>query len=322
MIETHQSRGGLLREDRAGALPEGFAMRVLIGIDFSRFSDVVLEEVAGRPWPEGTDFLLATVVEPLDFATSLALAPEFTETKTEAARARIEGMASGLAERGWSVSSRVIPGHPRSALNAVAARWKADLVVVGSRGLGPLRRLLLGSVAAAVVRRAGCSVEVVRQAPWRRRRPSMRLLLATDGSPFSLEAARSVARRPWPAGTRVRVVSVAQPVRPLANPWAIPSRDEARLNRATRRAAQDAVKTARGLIEGAPLALSSAVLTGDPRSRLIEACRDWQADLVVVGSHGRHGLDRLLLGSVSEAIAAHAPCSVEVIREAPPEKGA
>ena len=150
----------------------------------------------------------------------------------------------------------------------------------------------------------------------------MRLLLATDGSPFSLEAARSVARRPWPAGTRIRVVSVAQTVRPLANPWAIPSGDEARLNRATRRAAQDAVKTARGQLEGAPLALSSAVLTGDPRSRLIEACRDWQADLVVVGSHGRHGLDRLLLGSVSEAIAAHAPCSVEVIREAPPEKGA
>lgn len=297
-------------------------MRVLIGIDFSRFSDVALQEVARRPWPEGTEFLLAAVVEPLDFATSLALVPEFTETKTEAARVRIEGMASGLAGRGWSVSSRVIPGHPRSALNAVAARWKADLVVVGSRGLGPLRRLLLGSVAAAVVRRAGCSVEIVRPAPWRRRRPGMRLLLATDGSPFSLEAARSVARRPWPAGTRIRVVSVAQTVRPLANPWAIPSRDEARLNRETRRAAQDAVKTARGLLEGAPLALSSAVLTGDPKSRLIEACRDWQADLVVVGSHGRHGLDRLLLGSVSEAIAAHSPCSVEVIREAPPEKGA
>jgi nucleotide-binding universal stress UspA family protein len=297
-------------------------MRILIGIDFSRSSEVALEEVARRPWPEGMEFLLVTVVEPLDFAASQTFVPEFTETKTEAARVGIERMASGLAERGWPVSSKVIPGHPRSALSAVAARWRADLVVVGSRGLGPLRRLLLGSVAAAVVRRAGCSVEIVREAPWTRRRPGMRLLLATDGSPFSLEAARSVARRPWSAGTRIRVVSVAQPVRPLANLWAIPSREQARLDKASRGAAQEAVKTARGLLEGAPLALSSAVLTGDPRSRLIEDCRDWQADLVIVGSHGRHGLDRLLLGSVSEAVAAHAPCSVEVIREAPPGKGA
>jgi nucleotide-binding universal stress UspA family protein len=297
-------------------------MRVLVGIDFSRTAEAVLEEVARRPWPEGTEFLVIAVVEPLDVAASQTFVPEFTRTKTEAARVRIERMASELAERGWPVSSKVIPGHPRSALNAVAARWRADLAVVGSRGLGSFGRLLLGSVAAAVVRRAGCSVEIVRQTPWRGRRPGMRLLLATDGSPFSLEAARSVARRPWPAGTRIRVVSVAQPVRPLANLWAMPSREQARLDKASRGAAQDAVKAARGLLEGANLALSSAVLTGDPRSRLTEACRVWQADLIVVGSHGRHGLDRLLLGSVSEALAAHAPCSVEVIREAPPAKGA
>jgi nucleotide-binding universal stress UspA family protein len=297
-------------------------MRILVGIDFSRPSDTALEEIARRPWPKGTEFLLATVVEPLDFAASQALVPEFARTKTEAARVRIERMSSELAELGWPVSSKVIPGHPRSALSAVAARWRADLVVVGSRGFGPLGRLLLGSVAAAVVRRAGCSVEIVRQTLWGRRRPGMRLLLATDGSPFSLEAARSMARRPWPAGTRIRVVSVSQPVRPLANPWSIPSREAARLDKAGREAAREAVETARGLLKRTELALSSTVLTGDPRSRLIEHCRDWQADLIVVGSHGRHGLDRLMLGSVSEAVAVHAPCSVEVIREAPPEKGA
>ena len=297
-------------------------MRILVGIDFSRPSDAALEEIARRPWPKGTEFLLATVVEPLDFAASQALVPEFVKTKTEAARVRIERMASELAERGWPVSSKVIPGHPRSTLNAVAARWKADLVAVGSRGFGPLGRLLLGSVAAAVVRRAGCSVEIVRRTPWGRRGPGTRVLVATDGSPFSLEAARSIARRPWPNGSRIRVVSVSQPVRPLANPWSIPSREAARLDKAGREAAREAVEAARRLLERTKLALSSAVLTGDPRSRLIEHCRDWQADLIVVGSHGRHGLNRLLLGSVSEAVAVQAPCSVEVIREVPPEKGA
>lgn len=297
-------------------------MRVLVGIDFSRSSEIALEEVARRPWPEATEFLLVTIVEPLDLAASQTFVPEFSRTKAEAARVRIERMAPTLAERGWPVASRVLPGHPRSSLNDFAEGWKADLVVVGSRGRGPLRRLLLGSVATAVVRECPSSVEIVRQPPWGRRKGGMRLLVATDGSPCSLEAARSVALRPWPAGSRVRVVSIAQPVGPLASPWAIPSGAEARLEKESRKAAGEAVEAARGELARAELSLSGTVLTGDPRSRLIEDCRDWQADLVIVGSHGRHGVDRLLLGSVSEAVAVHAPCSVEVVREAPPGKGA
>jgi nucleotide-binding universal stress UspA family protein len=204
-------------------------------------------------------------------------------------------------------------------LNTVAESWKADLVVVGSRGRGPLRRLLLGSVAAAVVRGCPSSVEIVRQPSGGKRKRGMRLLVATDGSPCSLEAARSTALMPWPAGSRIRVVSVAQPVGLLASPWALPSGEEARLDKASEEEAGQAVEAARGLLARAELALSGTVLTGDPRRRLIEDCRDWQADLVIVGSHGRHGMDRLLLGSVSEAAAVHAPCSVEIIR---PSSGA
>jgi nucleotide-binding universal stress UspA family protein len=294
-------------------------MKVLVGIDFSRSSEIALEEIARRPWPKGTEFFLVTIVEPLDLAASQTFVPEFSRTKAEAARVRIEQMAPTLAERGWAVSSRVLPGHPRSSLNTVAESWKADLVVVGSRGRGPLRRLLLGSVAAAVVRGCPSSVEIVRQPSGGKRKRGMRLLVATDGSPCSLEAARSTALMPWPAGSRIRVVSVAQPVGLLASPWALPSGEEARLDKASEEEAGQAVEAARGLLARAELALSGTVLTGDPRRRLIEDCRDWQADLVIVGSHGRHGMDRLLLGSVSEAVAVHAPCSVEIIR---PSSGA
>jgi nucleotide-binding universal stress UspA family protein len=288
-------------------------MRISIGIDFSRSSERALQEVRRRPWPPGTEFRLVTVVAPLDAAASQTFAPEFAETKAAAARERIDTMAAQLSDQPFAVSTAVLAGHPRSALNDDAARWNADLVVVGSRGAGLFRRLLLGSVAAAVVRGAPCSVEIVRPA-LRARKPGMRLLLATDGSGCSLDAARSVARRPWPAGSRLRVVGVAELARALADPWAIPSGERARLDRASRRQAREAVEAARRLLEPLALPVSVAVLAGDPRSRLVQECRSWKADLLVVGSHGRRGLDRLMLGSVSEAVAIHAPCSVEVVR--------
>jgi len=58
-----------------------------------------------------------------------------------------------------------------------------------------------------------------------------------------------------------------------------------------------------------------AVLKGSQRDRIVEESKAWGADLIVVGSHGRRGLTRYLLGSVSEAVAMHAHCSVEVIRD-------
>jgi nucleotide-binding universal stress UspA family protein len=66
---------------------------------------------------------------------------------------------------------------------------------------------------------------------------------------------------------------------------------------------------------GVQLCDSSATLLGDPRNILLDEAKSWGADLVVLGSHGFRGVDRLLVGSVSESVAMHAHCSVEVIRD-------
>jgi len=144
----------------------------------------------------------------------------------------------------------------------------------------------------------------------------MTILLATDGSEASLEAARSVAGRPWPSGTRVQVVCVARSAPSPADTWTIPSAMLKRFDEQARQAAKKAAASAARVLESAGLAVSEAVLEGDPRKCLVGAGRSDPPDLLVVGSHGRHGLDRLLTGSVSEFVAIHAPCSVEVIRAA------
>ncbi len=289
-------------------------MRVLVATDFSRPSEAAVREVAERPWPPGTLVRLIAVVEPLDFAANRVFVDRYVKKKTASAEQSLRDSAGALEKRGLTVSTILVPGSPRTEIAAQAKRWKADLVVVGSRGRGALQRVLLGSVAQAVVRRAPCSVEVVRPpARGRAGRSTMTILLATDGSEASLEAARSVAGRPWPSGTRVHVVSVARSARTPADSWTIPSAMLKRFDEGARRAAKKATAAAARIFESAGIAASEAVLEGDPRKCLLGAD---PPDLLVVGSRGRHGLDRLLPGSVSEFVAVHAPCSVEVIRAA------
>jgi nucleotide-binding universal stress UspA family protein len=256
-------------------------------------------------------------MEPLDFAANQVFVKKYVRTRAEAAQERIRDIAEAFGKRGLTVSTVLAPGSPRTEVAAQAKQWKADLIVVGSRGRGALRRSLLGSVAQAVVRRAPCSVEIVRPpARGRGAGAAMAILLATDGSEASLEAARSVAGRPWPPGTRVRVMSVARIAPGPPDSWTIPSAMLKRFEKPAHQAARKAAAAAARILEPAGLAVSEAVIQGDPRKCLVDASRADPTDLLVVGSHGRHGLDRLLPGSVSEFVAINAPCSVEVIRAA------
>ena len=171
-------------------------------------------------------------------------------------------------------------------------------------------RWLLGSVSSAVLRDAPCSVEIVRAttvSAERGARYGLKILLGIDGSAFSLSAAQSVAARPWPSGTIVKLLSVEEPTIHLAE------RVIGELETATR-SMPEAATQAEAILSFAGLSTTSDIVKGNPKEQIIRHAAAWGADLVVLGSHGRRGLKRWLLGSVSEAVARHAPCSVEVIR--------
>lgn len=149
----------------------------------------------------------------------------------------------------------------------------------------------------------------------------MKILLATDGSSCSEAAATEVASLTWPADTEVRIISVVEPPTPIAaEPFVmVPTDYFAETEKAVREAALGALKRAEAkLREGGKesnLIMTTEVLTGSPKRVIVEEAENWGADLVVVGSHGYSGWERLLLGSVSQAIANHAECSVLIVRE-------
>lgn len=290
-------------------------MRVLVAIDGSPSSQAVVEQVASRPWPEGTEFCVLTVVDVFIFEQVLAWVPG----KTKAAQDLVRAAAEQLRKTGREVTTSVLEGHPASIIVDAAEQGNADLVVVGSRGLGRISRFWLGSTASAVVRNARCSVEIVRAGAEEAQGGiphGLRVLLATDGSDCSTAAVKSAAQMPWPVGTEVRVVCVPELVVPgnESNYVNVELWETLREGSITR--AKEAVASAVKTLREARLNADGTVLMAidSPKTQILDEAKKWGAQLIVVGSHGRRGLDRYLMGSVSEAVAMHAQSSVEVIR--------
>jgi len=143
----------------------------------------------------------------------------------------------------------------------------------------------------------------------------MKILIAIDDSDFSRAALQSVIARPWPPDTAVKVLHVVEP------PSLLMGREMGGYDpefeavwKAVREQAKDMVSKAAEKLRVAKFDVSTELVEGDPKSQIIDAAKEWRADMIVLGSHGRSGLGRFLMGSVSQDVVRHAHCSVEIIR--------
>ena len=292
-------------------------MRILLALDGSESSIQARDLVAGLLWPEGTAICAVSAYElPIDCTGSVGASMAWVGDAGDAMRdelsAELERLAEPLARRGWQLERRVSKGRPATAILDVARHVEADLIVLGSRGRGPLTTMLLGSVSAEVVDQAGCSVLVARGSE------ASRVLVATDGS----DVARAIpdVLSAWGAfrGAAVEVVSVAPlPERSfelLAEVYTLgnyrPEDDRRGLLDRHRGLAEE---MAQQLAERG-IAATSSVLAGDTAHEIIAAARRRGADLIVTGTRGLQGVERVILGSVARNVLLHAPCSVLVVR--------
>jgi nucleotide-binding universal stress UspA family protein len=209
------------------------------------------------------------------------------------------------------VEGAVLRGRTGAAILADATAWGADLIVVGHRGRGPARALLLGSVAAEIVERATVPVLVARAGMLGP------VVLGDDGSSPARAARRLLAR--WPALRRqlVRVVSVAHVAAPLGSGIAPTMRRAAAVAYAdevsSTLAAHAAIaEEAAGELRSLGVAATATASTGDPATAIVAAAEGTHAGLIVVGSRGTGGV-AALLGSVARAVVLRAPCSVLVV---------
>jgi nucleotide-binding universal stress UspA family protein len=146
----------------------------------------------------------------------------------------------------------------------------------------------------------------------------MKILLAVDGSPCSQEVVNEIASRPWPSNSEFRIVSAFQiPVAPTPEAWIILPKAYDDMECAVRAQAQKVVNAGFAKLKkalGQSVDVTTQILPGSPASAILEEAERWNANLIVVGSHGYGAWHRLVLGSVSQAVVIHAKCSVEVVR--------
>lgn len=136
----------------------------------------------------------------------------------------------------------------------------------------------------------------------------MKLLLAIDESRFSEAATKAIIAQFQPQGTEVKVLNVVDLHLP------IPTSDAAAFRKLSLEHGQELVQHAETLLTKAGYKTKTSVEEGDPKSTIIDHAKKWKADLIVMGSHGRKGFDRFLMGSVAENVSRHASCSVEIVR--------
>jgi len=148
---------------------------------------------------------------------------------------------------------------------------------------------------------------------------AMKILIGVDESRFSEEAVEFVTSMRWPRGTTVIVAFAVQiPVPSTFGAVAQPGLDIPALIVESTRAGQGIVEHHANRLRKAEVPVAARVSEGDPRLALAELVRDEQIDLLVVGSHGRTGLTKLLMGSVASHLVSHAPCSVLVVKNPKP----
>jgi nucleotide-binding universal stress UspA family protein len=232
-----------------------------------------------------------------------ALQARLQETLVERVRA-----ATGRGTDAFRV--QVTDGTPYATIVERAEAWGADVIVLGSCGTTGVARALLGSVAERVVRFSHGPVLVTRPGPrtgW--------VLAATDLSDPSWPAVAAAGVEARRRGARVTLVhsldTMMQTVWAAGTAVVIPFRPSPEARAEAFKTADERLQKAlsRTGAEG-----ETAVLEGPPAADIVRLAGELPAELVVVGTAGRTGLRRTLLGSVAEAVVRDAPCSVLVVR--------
>jgi nucleotide-binding universal stress UspA family protein len=299
-------------------------MRVLLAIDGSPAASCAVELVSCIHWPAGTAIVVAEAIQSGEGlyggpwpALAMLEAGRLEAEIHSTAEQDVTYAAERLAQPGLTVETAVLRGRPAMVIAERARAMGADLIVVGSRGHGRIGSMLLGSISSELVDHAPAPVLVARGTC------IDRVLLAWDGSSCAARAADLLTTWAIFAGSSIRVVSVAdievpwwtgfpEPGSPELMPTFVEAAD------ASRRHHDELVIGMTDALRSAGLGVTGDRLEGDAATEILNRARATGTDLIVLGTHGRTGLARLVIGSVARNVLHHATCSVLIVREHDP----
>lgn len=284
---------------------------LLLSTDSSEYSEgAVREAVKLAKMTSGSLTAIAVIETNPEFE---ALSPDRADMADQKTREYLDIVKKMASLEG--VECETLAFHSESVFKVIveeAEKRNIDMIVMGRRGRTGLKRLLMGSVTAKVIGHSPCNVLVVPKAASIECR---KLLVATDGSKYSLAAASEAVGIAKRCGAALFVVS-AFPSE-SSSPFDIvhSQMQHDLISQQEMREAEKNVKDVISIAEREGVPVEGIVASGSPFEAILEAAEEKKADLIVVGSHGRTGMERLLMGSVAERVVGHAVCAVLIVKK-------
>lgn len=290
---------------------------IVVGTDFSPLAEVGVQAALELAASQGARRVhLVHVVQ-----TSTPVLPALVsegrplEISTRAERVALERLqAVPLGKTMARVTHEVRVGSPAKELAAVADEQKADLVVIASHSGNALTRLVLGSAAGNLIRVAHCPVLVVNgptEAPGKFRR----VVAAIDLSPVSQPVLANAFNIAYASGASVRVVSFCEvPLLSGTGDLGVPSPTKAEELEQLHQAHKEEIgRLLRRVPRGCVEVEVDVVHRGPAPQAILEAARQLEADLLVLGTSGRNAWHRMILGSTTHHVLSKSPCPVLVV---------
>lgn len=271
------------------ACPTERLERLLLAADGSEFSEGAIREGIRLARTCGSKLTALTVIE---FNPEFeALAPDLVEKRETEAAAYMKGVKEKADKEAVTCETLIRRSEtPYAQIVDEASKLKADMIVMGRRGRTGLKRLLMGSVTARVVGHSPVNVLVVPRAA---ELGFQNILVATDGSSFSEAAALEAACIAKACGSNLFALAVAD---------------------TEVREAEENAKRVKEIAEEYGARAEAIVEKGRPYEVIVKTAKEKSADLTVVGSHGRTGIERLLMGSVTERVIGLSEGAVLIVK--------
>jgi len=265
--------------------------KLLLSTDGSEFSEGAVRESINLAKTCGSKLYTVSVIEVNP--EFVALAPQVVEKFEKETRVHLESIKTRASNEGVDCEIIAHEGEePFQYIVDEAAKNNVEMIIMGRRGRTGLKRLMMGSVTARVIGYAPCKVLVVPKAA---KVTYKNILVATDGSKYSEAASReaiSIAKR---TGSDLIVLSVA-------------TKDE------NLPAAKRSVNEVKKIAEKEGIRIEVLTTKGMPYEVIVKTAKEKDAGVIVVGSYGRTGIKRLLMGSVTARVIGHAECPVLVVK--------
>ncbi|HEU4686374.1 MAG TPA: universal stress protein [Nitrospira sp.] len=202
-------------------------------------------------------------------------------------------------------TKRLEMGSPAEAIVTVAEQERVDLIVMGARGIGPIKERLLGSVSHRVLTLAPCAKLIVNGPV----KGLKRVLLPLQGSYDQEAAIRFLQLKPFQEPVEIVLLTVLPSVRP---PWPVEAAAAEQLEARALQSARDFIDHTAARIRASGYEAKGRAVLGTPAEAILEEARQLRSDLILMGSRGREGVTRFVLGSVSHAVLHDMPCPVLV----------